>query len=92
MRVTEGFLLREIMGDYFLVPQGERALEFSGMMITNGVGACIWKALQEDTTIDELVAKVLVEFDIDEQSARADTEEFLKRLQTCGLLTLEEKC
>lgn len=86
MRVAEQFVLRDIAGDYVIVPIGEMALSFDGIITVNETGAFIWKALQEEVTADDLVAKVLDEYEVDEETARKDVEEFLTCLRNAKIL------
>ena len=48
MRINKEFVLREIAGDYILVPVGDTALEFNGLITLNEVGAFLWGKLQQD--------------------------------------------
>mgnify|MGYP002238746771 CR=1 FL=1 len=52
MRVDDGFVLREIAGDYVIIPTGKTVLDFNGMITVNEVGVSIWKMLQEETTFE----------------------------------------
>ena len=86
MKVEKDFLLREIAGEYIIIPTGSAALEFNGLISVNEVGVSIWKMLQNDVTLDELVAGILAEYDVEESVAREDILEFLDRLQSVGML------
>ena len=86
MKVRTSFAVREIAGDYILVPLGEMALKFSGMITTNEVGAFIWECLQEDVSKEELLEKVLEEFEIDRETAEQDVGQFLENLDELGLM------
>lgn len=86
MKVNASFAVREIAGDYILVPLGDMALKFSGMITTNEVGAFIWECLQEEITKEALLDMVLDEFDVDEETARVDMEQFLEGLDKLELL------
>ena len=67
MRVDDGFVLREIAGDYVIIPTGKTVLDFNGMITVNEVGVSIWKMLQEETTFRKYSAGlVLDEYDADE--------------------------
>jgi hypothetical protein len=80
MRVEKEFVLREIAGDYIIIPTGKTVLEFNGLVTVNEVGVLLWKMLQEEVTLEDLVQGVLAEYDIDEETARADIQEFLNKL------------
>lgn len=86
MKLKYEFTVREIMGDYIMVPLGEGALAVSGMGTTNEVGAFICEKLTDDRSYDELLGCILDEFDVEEAVAKADLDEFLGRLRTLNLI------
>ncbi len=86
MRSRYRFTVREIMGEYAVIPMGESALALSGMILTNAVGACLWTALQNETTEQELVQTLLQEFEVDEQTAQTDVNDFLQQLRSLNFL------
>ncbi len=86
MRVGKEFVLREIAGDYIIIPTGKTALRFNGLITVNEVGVFLWNLLQEDITEEELLQKVLREYEVDETVAREDIQEFLDKLVQGGIL------
>ena len=86
MKVEKEFVLREIAGDNILVPVGETALDFNGLITLNEVGAFLWNKLQNDITIDGLVQKVLNEYEVDEDTARKDILEFVDYLKKADII------
>ena len=86
MRVEKEFVLREIAGDYIIIPTGKTVLEFNGLVTVNEVGVLLWKMLQEEVTFEDLVKGVLEEYDVDEDTARADIQEFLDKLTENNIL------
>ena len=91
MKIDKNFVLREIAGEYIIIPTGRTALEFNGLITVNEVGMELWKMLQEDVTFDDLLNGILEEYDVDENAAREDIQEFLDRLVKEGILTEDEK-
>lgn len=91
MKIDKNFVLREIAGEYIIIPTGRTALEFNGLITVNEVGMELWKILQEDVTFDDLLNGILEEYDVDENVAREDIQEFLDRLVKGGILTEDEK-
>lgn len=59
MRVDKEFVLREIAGDYIIIPTGKTVLEFNGLITVNEVGVSIWNMLQKEVTFDKLVQGIL---------------------------------
>lgn len=91
MRVEKEFVLREIAGDYIIIPTGKTVLEFNGLITVNEVGVSLWRMLQKEVTLDELVQGILDEYDVEEAVAREDIWEFLEKLYEGGILCRKEK-
>lgn len=91
MKVQKDFVLREIAGDYVIIPTGRTVLTFNRLITVNEVGAALWKMLQSDVTIEDLVNGILDIYDIDEKTAREDILEFLDTLKKGGVLAVEKK-
>ena len=89
MKISGEFILSELMGEYVMVPVGETALKFNGIVGLNDVAVFIWKQLQEDISREELLSRILEEFEVTGEEADRDLEEFLQVLRNGGLL--EEK-
>ena len=86
MKIKLDFVLREIAGDILLVPAGKTALDLNGMLTLNEVGAEIWKMLPEVQSEEEIVERLLRDYDADPAQVRGDVSEFLERLQELGIL------
>lgn len=86
MKVNDQMLLREIAGEYVLIPVGERNNTFCGIMSLNDSGLLLWRKLQQDCTEKDLVAAVLEEYDVDPQTAEQDVREFLMQLEQAEVL------
>lgn len=48
MRIKNGFVLREISGDYIAIPFGESYETQAAMISLNSTGAFLWQTLEED--------------------------------------------
>ena len=70
MKTSNEFIMREIAGEYVLVPIGKRALTFQGLVTMNEVGALIWEMMEKESDIDQIVSGILDEYEVDEQTAR----------------------
>lgn len=91
MKIDKKFVLREIAGEYIIIPTGKTALDFNGLITVNEVGVSLWKMLQNEITFDGLVQGILDEYDVEEDVAREDIQEFLDALTEGGILTKDEK-
>ena len=90
MRINKEFVLREIAGDYVIIPTGQTVLEFNGLITVNEVGVSIWNMLQEEVTEDDLVNGILNEYEVEEDVAREDIREFIDTLVAGNILAKEE--
>ena len=45
MKIDRSFVLREIAGEYIIIPTGKTALEFNGLITVNEIGMELWKML-----------------------------------------------
>ena len=90
MRVDKEFVLREIAGDYIIIPTGKTVLDFNGLITVNEVGASLWNMLQNEVSLDQLVQGILDEYEVEEEVAREDIQEFLNTLEKSGILKKDE--
>lgn len=86
MKIKLEFVLREIAGDMLLVPAGKTALDLNGMLTLNEVGGQIWKMLPEAENEEEIVERLLKDYDAEPAQVREDVSEFLERLRGLGIL------
>lgn len=87
MKVSENFVLRSIMDEFVIVPVGEAALQFNGVITTNGTGAFLWNLLQQDVTADALQQALLNEYNVTPEKALEDVHAFLNRLREYHILS-----
>lgn len=86
MKIKEGYLLREVAGSNIVVPVGEGAMDFSGVITLNEVGAFIWNLLEKDITKEQIIEKMLFEYDVDKTTAENDVEEYISALRGADLI------
>lgn len=86
MRVSKDLILREVAGEYILIPVGKAALKIHGMINLTESAVFLWKKLQEDCTEEELVQALLKEYDIDRETAAADVRELIEQMQKIGVI------
>lgn len=86
MKIKNGFVKRNISGSEIVVPVGETAAQFNGMITLNESGAFFWDCLNEDTTPQEIVKKVLEVYDVTPEKAAQDVEKFINLLKEHNLL------
>ena len=85
MKLREGYLLRKVSGKNIVVSVGSD-VEFNGMLTLNDTGVFFWELLKNDTTKEEMLAKILEEYDVSEDEASGDLDDFLTKLKEAKLL------
>lgn len=88
MKIKGEFVLREIAGDTILVPVGQTALKMNGMITLDPVAALIWKALEENRSSEDIMRQILEHFDVAEETAKTDLDEFLAQMKDADLLEM----
>lgn len=86
MKIKGDFVLREIAGETILIPVNAAAQTMDGMAVLNEVGARLWELLPQTEDADDLVTAILAEYAVDEETAKADVNEFLGELRKLQIL------
>ncbi len=80
MKIKEGFILREVAGTFVIISTGDDNLDFKGVITVNEVGALIWRGVEAGKSTEEIVDKILSEYDVERDVATVDCDEFLQQL------------
>ena len=86
MKINGRFVVRDIAGDTVIVPVGETALKYNGMITTNKTGAALWSALENETDFDSLIRLLVEKYEVDQDTAASDVKAFLEQMRKAGLL------
>lgn len=86
MKITKEFILREIMGDYIIVPVGKTSMEIQKLITVNETGAFLWKNMQDEFNEDSLTALLLEEYDVTPEQARADVIDYINMLKENNII------
>ena len=86
MKIEKNVILREIAGEYILIPTGSMALKFQGVFAVSELGVAIWNLLQQDKEENEIIELLLQEYEVDKDTLTADIKEFLQSLREKELL------
>ena len=86
MKIKEGYILREVAGNFVVLPIGQATLDFNGMISLNATGAFLFDLLKEDTTEEKLLEEMLNTYDIDEATAKKDIADFVEKIKGAGII------
>ncbi|MBP5340168.1 MAG: PqqD family protein [Prevotella sp.] len=87
MKTKKGFNLRTICGENIIVAEGIENIDFSRIISMNESSAYLWKKIQgQDFTSETLTQLLLEEYDVDEQTARADVDALIAKWLEAGII------
>lgn len=89
MKIRDTYLLKEAGGSYFLFPVGQNAVDFKRMLELNETGYYIANQLLNDISYDDLLKKIVEEYEASEEEIcilKEDLNLFLHKLQEREIL------
>ena len=88
-RLKEGYLLKEVAGEYVLFPTGQSVVEGKNIVRVNEAGKYIVERLQEGIEFNALINVQAEKYEATQEDIPklvADTDFFLSKLRLQGLL------
>ena len=86
MKIKEGFVLRNVVDEFIVMPTGDNIAKFEGAVVLNEVSAFIFKQLENPVSREDLLTAMLNEYDVDEATAAADLDALLEKFAEMGVL------
>ena len=86
MKLKSGIIINEMQDDFVAVAAGEAGKAFNGMIKMNGTAAFIVKTLQNEISEDGIVAALLAEYEVDEETARQNVRAVIEKFRSVGLI------
>ena len=87
MKLRENCSIREISGEKVIIIQGKEGIDLTKVIMLNETSEMIWKMFEgKDFMENEIVAFLIETFGIDEQTAKSDTKEWIKKLKKADLI------
>ena len=88
-KLSKDYILRTIAGEKVVVPTGSAVQRFNGLITLNDVAGFIWECLENNDTKEEIVQKILEEYEVEEATAVQDVNGFTQMLEEQGILVEE---
>lgn len=85
MNIKQELVYREILGEHILIPVSG-ASDKNGLFVMTELGAFIWNLIKDEKNQDEILKCILDEYDVEEETAKNDLEEFLVSLRDYGII------
>ncbi|MDY6288139.1 MAG: PqqD family protein [Bacteroidales bacterium] len=90
MKINPIFKVRKVAGENIILLQGKNNGDMTRVVAFNESALLMWDSLQgKDFTIDDAVAVLLDNYNVDEATARTDAEKWAQTIRENGLLLPE---
>ena len=86
MKVSDKFVLRQVAGEWIVLPVAEKTVDFNGMLTLNETGYMLWQLLEKGSNEEALAKALTDEYDVTFAEALADVNEYLGKLERAGCL------
>ncbi len=86
MKIKEGFVLRNVVDEYIVMPTGDNIAKFEGAVVLNEVSAFVFKQLENPVSREDLLEALLNEYEVDKATASADLDALLEQFSGMGIL------
>lgn len=90
MKINPIYKVRKIAGENIILLQGKTGGDMTRVVAFNESALLMWDSLQgKEFTVDDAVAVLLDNYDVEEATARADAEKWVETIRENGLLLPE---
>lgn len=86
MKIKDGFIIKQVAGSTVAAATGDAAERFNGIITLNETGEWLFKKLMDGTSEENLIKDFLSEYDVTEDVAKADIDEFINKLKKEDIL------
>jgi Coenzyme PQQ synthesis protein D (PqqD) len=86
LRKADGFVSRSIGADMIIVPVRGGVGDLEAIFTLNPVASTVWELIDGATSMEGLAAAVSRQYEVDQDTAAADVEEFVALLAARGLV------
>lgn len=87
MKINENFVFKSIAGEAVVMPVGDAVNKVNGMIKLNPTAEVIWKALEQETTLEDVISAVRANCqNVNEATIIEDVVDFTEKLRKLGIL------
>lgn len=86
MKIDKNFVLREIADTWVVIPTATQTVDFSRLLHLSETAAFLWHQMREEISREDLLGRLMIEYDVSKEQAEKDLEEFLGELKQLGVL------
>ena len=86
MKTKDGFILREMCGEYIISGEGLEHINFNKLISLNSTAAFLWKSLVgKEFTAEEMAQLLVDEYGIDMDLALTDSKKLMQSWAEAGI-------
>lgn len=86
MKIKDGFVLREMCGEYIVAAEGLQNINFNKLISLNATAAFLWKELEgKEFTVEDMAQFLVDEYEIDMELALTDSANLVKSWIEAGI-------
>ena len=87
MKTVQGFRLREICGEFIIVPESTELVNFNKMIHLNSTAAYLWEQVSglDEFTIEQLARLLTDKYEVDDATALKDAEAIAAKWKEIGI-------
>ena len=87
MKKSDGFIIKEVAGNTVLVPFGDKAVSFNGIITLNDTAKFIWENISDDFDKESITDLILKSYeDVDKETAEKSADKFITALKEVGAI------
>ena len=86
MKIKEGYVLKSVAGSNVVIATGSERMEFNGVITFNDTGAEIFNMLNGTYTVEEIIEKIVKDYEIPYETAKTDVENLIEKMRSQGLI------
>ena len=86
MKIKNGFVMRELAGEYVVIALGDASKIFNGIIKLNDTGKIIWEMLSQGAEQESIVDAILKEYNVESAKVEADVARFIETLKGANIL------
>ena len=86
MKIKEGFVLKDMAGQYVAVPFGDKAVDFNGIVTLNETAKFLWEKCENEIEKSELVNALIETYEITVDIAENAVNTFETQMKEAGCL------
>ncbi|MBO5321041.1 MAG: PqqD family protein [Clostridia bacterium] len=88
MKIKKGYKLKTISGRHTIVADGKDVKDFNSVIVLNEIAVYLWNLMNNETTKEEMVEKLINELNLSKLLALSNVEIFVKTLKENDIIEM----